>query len=294
MTVFETTYRVILPIGLVLVMFGMGIGLELADFRRVLQFRRAALSGIAGQLIFLPFLAFGLSLILPMPPDIAIGLIIISACPGGVSSNALVYAARGDVALSVTLTAINSMVTVFSIPFVVSLGIAIHLGAAGVVPDMPILATIAQLFSVSVIPVGAGMVVRELWPSFAEKLSEPFRVGAVLVLVIIVVGAIGMQIDIVVSGLKYSGPYALLLNILAMLMGFGLAKLAQLDDRQKLTIAIEIGLQNGTLAVLVALTLLNMKEAAVLPSTYSALMLVTGAFFTMWLGRRLPQPSAEA
>ena len=157
MDIFETGFLVIVPVGLVLVMFGMGLSLGIDDFRRVFEFPRAALLGIVGQLLLLPALAFALTAVVEMPQDIAVGLIIIAACPGGVASNVIVYAARADVALSVTLTALNSTITVFTIPFVVSLGLAMHMGDSGTVPDMPILQTIARLFSITVSIWSAGI-----------------------------------------------------------------------------------------------------------------------------------------
>jgi len=293
MDIFETGFLVIVPVGLVLVMFGMGLSLSLDDFRRVFEFPKAALLGIVGQLLLLPALAFALTAVVDMPKDIAVGLIVIAACPGGVASNAIVYAARADVALSVTLTALNSTVTVFSIPFVVSLGLAMHLGDSGTVPDMPILQTMGRLFSITVLPIIIGMLVRARWRHLADALGETFRIASIVILVIIVVGVIGMQIDTFVSGLRYSGPFALLLNLLAMGMGYGLARMARLDFAQQSTIAIEIGLQNGTLAVLVALTLLNMKEVALTPSIYAALMLITGGLFAWLMSRRHPPVSLD-
>ena len=288
MDIFETGFLVIVPVGLVLVMFGMGLSLGINDFRRVFEFPKAALLGIVGQLLLLPVLAFALTAVVKMPQDIAVGLIIIAACPGGVASNAIVYAARADVALSVTLTAMNSTVTIFTIPIVVSLGLAMHMGDSGPVPDMPILQTIARLFSITVLPISIGMLVRARWRHLADKLGETFRIGSIVILIIIVVGVIGMQVDTFVEGLRYSGPYALLLNLLAMGMGYSLARLAKLDFAQQSTIAIEIGLQNGTLAVLVALTLLKMQEMAVTPSIYAALMLITGGLFAWFMSRRHP------
>jgi len=286
MEMFEMGFRIIVPVGLVLVMFGMGLSLGIGDFRRVFEFPKAALLGIGGQLLLLPALAFALTAVVDMPKDIAVGLIIIAACPGGVASNAIVYAARADVALSVTLTALNSTVTVFSIPFVVSLGLAMHFGESGTVPEMPILQTISRLFSITVLPIGIGMLVRARWRRLAVALGESFRITSIVILIVIVIGVIGMQLDTFIAGLRYSGPFALLLNLLAMGMGYGLAQLAKLNHAQQLTIAIEIGLQNGTLAVLVALTLLQMKEMAVTPSIYAALMLVTGGLFAWFMSRK--------
>ena len=291
MDIFETGFLVIVPVGLVLVMFGMGLSLGIDDFRRVFEFPRAALLGIVGQLLLLPALAFALTAVVEMPQDIAVGLIIIAACPGGVASNAIVYAARADVALSVTLTALNSTITVFTIPFVVSLGLAMHMGDSGTVPDMPILQTIARLFSITVLPISMGMLVRARWRHLADSFGETFRIASIVILIIIVIGVIGMQVDTFVEGLRYSGPFALLLNLLAMGMGYGLARLAKLYYAQQSTIAIEIGLQNGTLAVLVALTLLQIKELAITPSTYAALMLFTGGLFAWFMARRHPPVS---
>jgi len=157
MTILDMTSKILLPIALFIVMFGMGLSLKTDDFKRVIIFPKAGALGIFGQLILLPVIAFIFIWLLPMPPEIAIGVIILSACPGGIVSNVFVFSGKADTALSVTLTAINSFMTVFTIPFIVQAGLIFVLGK-GEAPDLPVLRLMVMLFSLTILPVSLGMI----------------------------------------------------------------------------------------------------------------------------------------
>ena len=275
---------VVVPLGLMAIMVGLGLSLGIDDFRRVLNFPKAAAIGLGGQLLLLPAIAFLLTTILPAAPAVAVGLIILSACPGGISSNAFVFALRGDVALSVTLTAITSVVTVFTIPLITALALAIHM-SGGETPGLPVLEMIGRLSLFTVVPVAAGMIVRAFAPRFAAASAKFFRPASLAVLVIIIGSSVVVSFDLMKANLAQAAPIALLLNLSTMAIGFVLAKWFRLSASRVLTITFEIGLQNVAVAVLVTLTLLGDAALSVVPIIYGVIMLVS-AFSLAGLFRR--------
>lgn len=279
---------IIVPVGLMAIMVGLGLSLGVEDFKRVISFPKAAAIGLGGQLILLPAIAFLLTAVLPAAPAVAVGLIILSACPGGVSSNAFVFALRGDVALSVTLTAITSIVTVFTIPLLLALAMSIHM-TGGETPEMPVLSLILRLSLFTAVPVAVGMIVRAYAPDFAEASAKFFRPASLVVLVIIIGSSIGFSFDLMKANLAQAAPIALILNLSTMAIGYGLAKWFRLSASRTLTITFEIGLQNVAVAVLVALTLLKDDALSVVPIIYGVIMLAS-AFTMSALFRRAYKP----
>lgn len=275
---------VVVPLGLMAIMAGLGLSLGIDDFRRVLNFPKAAAIGLGGQLLLLPATAFLLTTILPASPAVAVGLLILSACPGGISSNAFVFALRGDVALSVTLTAITSLVTVFTIPLITALALAIHMNG-GETPGLPVLGMIGRLSLFTVVPVVAGMIVRALAPRFAAASAKFFRPASLAVLVIIIGSSVAVSFDLMKANLAQAAPIALLLNLSTMAIGYALAKWFRLSASRILTITFEIGLQNVAVAVLVTLTLLGDAALSVVPIIYGVIMLLS-AFSLAGLFRR--------
>lgn len=286
MNVFQLTFTVLLPLALVVLMFGLGLGLEVNDFRRVLGAPRAILAGMVGQLLLLPLLAFALAWTLPLPPEIAIGMIIISACPGGLVSNVLVALARADVALSITLTAINSVLSIVSIPLIVALGLALFLPASSEGVELPVGRAVLVLSALTLVPIATGMEVRRRFRALALRAEAPFRVVATVVLFGIVAGSLALQFEFFLENLAQAGLAALLLNLGAMGLGLAIAAAVRLPLAQDITLCIEVGIQNSTLAVTVAVTLLGVTAFAVAPSVYAVLMLVTATGFAGLLGRR--------
>lgn len=279
-TSIESIYRVFVPTGLIVLMFGMGLQLVKDDWLRLGQYPLAVLAGLLGQFVLLPAIAFLLIYVLSLPTAVSAGLIILAACPGGVVSNSISFLARADIALSVTLTAISSLLALITIPLIVGFGLAIidrglPESANTVSIQIPLAATIKQLMIVVLLPLTAGMLVRRFAEGFARH-SEPwFRAGNVLVLVILMVGAIGMQFDFFKQNFQALWPVLLTLNLTTMLGGYLLARLMLLGRIQRRTIAIEVGVQNVALGVLVALNILQRPEWIVVPSVYSIVMLLT-------------------
>ncbi len=274
---------VVLPLALILIMFGMGMTLTLADFKRVLSSPKAVFIGVVCQLIGLPLLAFALIWLLGLPPEIAVGLVVIAACPGGPTSNVITHLSRGDTALSVTLTAVSSVVTVFTIPALIDSAIVKYGAGAGVV-TLPFGKTVGQLFVVTLLPIALGMWFNAARPGITSRLSKPVNGFSIAFLGVIIVAAVMKEQDL---GRQFAlaGPAALLLNVCSMAMGFVAGTALGLPKPQRIAISIEAGIQNGTLALAICLGLLQSPGIAMPAVVYSLLMFATGAFMIVRFGR---------
>ncbi|MGB3200078.1 MAG: bile acid:sodium symporter family protein [Nodosilinea sp.] len=278
---------VFLPLALFAVMLGMGLGLRLDDFKRVLVYPKAVVVGLLAQLVMLPILGFGLASILPLSPDLAVGVMILAACPGGPTSNLVTYLARGNVALSITLTAISSLVTVVTIPLVVNWAMGAFMGEA-VTLRLPFLATVVQIAVITLIPVALGMALHYYRPQFAARVERGVKWLSLALLGLIIAGLLVQQRASVVGFFAQVGLVTLALNLGAMALGALIAILAKLDRPSTTAITVEVGIQNGTLAIAIASapTLLNQPELAIPAAIYSLLMFVTGGGFAFWATRR--------
>ncbi len=280
-----------LPIALVIVMTGVGLGLTPNDFRRVAKEPKGFLIGFLGQLILLPLIALLVIKLLGLTGGVAIGLFIIALCPGGTVSNLYSMLAKADVGLSVSLTAVVGLITPFTIPLFASWAI-IHFSDSAQSFHLPFLQTFLQLIMVGVIPVLAGMLIRAKWPSFAQR-SEPWvnRVSSVVLALLVV--AICIQLgDQLLASVLAAGPGALLLNVIAISFGYALGKALLQRESQARTIALEVGLQNGTMALMITTGLLKSAEMSMAPIVYSLLMFVSATLFTA-LVRRKPVDSSK-
>lgn len=281
---------VLLPLALILIMFGMGMTLTRADFRRVLLSPKATGLGLACQWLLLPVLAWGIATAFGLSGDLATGLILVAACPGGPTSNIITHLSKGDTALSVTLTALSSIVTVFTIPLLVSLAMQRFMGDTATI-HLPFSKTLGQLIIVTLLPIALGMWVKASRPQFAERMGRPVNLLSLLFLALIIVAAIAKEKDLAAQ-ITAAGPATITLNLLAMAIGFGLAALFRLPTPQRTTISIEVGIQNGTLALAIALGMLESARIAIPAVVYSLFMFVSGAAMIAAFGRRRhPQQS---
>lgn len=291
MTTIEILNKLFVPACLCLIMLGMGLGLEIADFKRLLKNPKSAVIGILGQLIMLPMLGFALTYLLPMPPEIAVGLIMLAACPGGVTSNAMVFIARGDTTLSVSLTAFNSLIAVFTVPFIISLGLQLHMGDTHDIQIDP-WETMKKLSLICIFPVITGMIIRKLAPNFAEKSQPFFKRLSSLVLILLLTSVLVIQRDYLLANISQTWLATVSLNFGCMSIGYLMCRIAKVDLRQTVTLVIEIGLQNASLAILVATTLLQDTRLAITPSVYGVLSLITVGLFVIVISRHLNKPEA--
>ncbi|MFM2250566.1 MAG: hypothetical protein RLZZ358_1493 [Bacteroidota bacterium] len=265
-----------LPFSLAVIMFGMGLSLRIEDFKRILIYPKAVGIGLLNQLIFLPIIAFGIANLFELPAELAVGLMILAVCPGGATSNLITHLAKGDAALSITLTAFSSVITVFTIPFLVNYSIGYFI-PGGEAQQLEVVGTVVSVLVITIIPVALGMLVFAKAPKLASKLDLPFRRISAIFFVIIVVAAVLKEKENLVRYFVEAGPAALTLNVATLALSFGTARLFKLPFRQGLTIAIESGIQNGTLGITIAATLL-MNSVMTIPSAiYSLIMFGTAA-----------------
>lgn len=278
---------IFLPLALFIIMLGMGLSLTLEDFKRVVLYPQAVGIGLVAQLIVLPIIGFAIASLFPLEPELAVGVMILAACPGGPTSNLLTFLAGGDVALSVTLTAISSLITVFTIPLVVNFSMQTFLGQ-GTTIQLPFINTVLQIAVITLIPVALGMIVNKYAPGLAAKADKPVRWLSLFFLAVIIVGVLLRERNNFISYVIDVGLVTLVLNVVAMAFGFALATLTQLGEKRATAITIEVGLQNGTLAIAIASssTLLNTPTMAIPAAIYSLLMFITGAGFAWWANRR--------
>ncbi len=276
---------VILPISLFIIMLGMGLSLVIDDFKRIASYPKATLIGLTNQLIFLPLIAFGIITMLNLSPMVAVGFMLLAACPGGTTSNLITHVSRGDTALSITLTAISSFVSVITIPLIVSFSL-IHFVGEGQAIELPILPTIAQILIITIVPVSIGMLVKHFFPDFSEKMDKPTRIFSGVIFILIVISIIATNTDIIEQYLFEFGTVSLLLVLTTMGLGFLTAKLFKLNLPQSISIAIESGIQNGTLAIVIANSILQQNDMSLPAAIYSLIMFLPGGLMMWYFGRR--------
>ena len=277
---------VFLPLALFIIMLGMGFGLTIADFQRIAIAPKPIILGLLAQLILLPLVGFLLASFFPLSPEIAVGVMILAACPGGATSNMITYLAGGNVALSISLTAISSLITVFTIPLVVNIAMQRFLGENALL-QLPFLETVLQIAVITLIPVSLGMALKRYIPVFAAKAEAWVKWLSLFFLALIIVGLILKERENVLSFLFQVGWVTLALNLITMALGYVLSSIARLDRKSTVAITNEVGIQNGTLAIAVASapTLLNNPTMAIPAAIYSLLMFLTGGLFALWARR---------
>ena len=272
----------ILPIALAFIMFALDLGLTGADFLRVIKQPKDFFVGAISQIILLPIIALFLVKFWPISPELAIGVMIIAAAPGGVTSNILTSFARGDVALSISLTAIISLLSVITVPFIIvtSLGL---LGSENIAQNISLTSMAISMFVIVTVPVILGMIFRRFASNAAIKFESIAKKISIVLFIIILLGAILSEKDNIVSYFADAGIITLILNVVMMIVAFYVAKLLGTGTAQKKCIAIECGLQNGTLAIFVGTTFFGGGVFVIPAATYSLIMFATSLIFVFFV-----------
>lgn len=268
--------KVFLPLSLFIIMLGMGLGLTISDFTRVFKTPKAIVVGLFSQMIGLPILGFATCYLFDLQAELAIGLMILALCPGGVVSNVYSYLADADVGLSISLTAITGLISPFSVPLLGALAISL-LAEQNQNFELDILKTIGTLVAIVILPVIIGMVIRHFKPKSAEIVDKPMKIFSSASLIIIIAAIVYDVGDDVPRYLRLAGPASIFLNILSMILGFATAYFLRLSRKQSITISLEVGLQNAATAILITGTILNNTTMAITPSAYGFLMFFTAA-----------------
>jgi BASS family bile acid:Na+ symporter len=279
---------VLLPLALAVIMVSLGLSLTVEDFRRVLTTPRAVTIGLVNLLVLSPLLAFGSAELYGLGALFSVGLVLMGAAPGGVMANLLTHVARGETALSVTMTAVSSVVAVFTVPLYLKL--AVDWFDAGVGDDVSMLGTVARVFAITLIPLAAGMTIRARRPGRAAELEPTVKRVSLSVFVLVVIGAVASEWDRVTESFGTVAPAALTLNVAAMALSFLISRGARLPDRSATAIALELGVHNSTLTITVATSIDS--RLAIPAAVYSAFMFVTAFPFALLMARRNgPEPA---
>ena len=265
---------VIIPICLFLIMMGMGLTLVTNDFKRVLKYPKAVGIGLTNQLILLPIIGFALANIMPLRPEYAVGVMLLVLCPGGTTSNLFTYLAKGDVALSVTMTAIASVITVFTIPIVLSFSLIYFMGS-GSEFELPVVKTMLTLVVLTIVPISVGMLIKRYAPTVADRSQVYVSRFGVIFLTFLVLFLGYVQRDIIVDAFIATGPVSVLLNVSTMALGYYSSKWFGLNLAQRTSVTLEVGLQNSTLSIFMALTLLSNYDMSMMPAIYTLVMFLT-------------------
>jgi BASS family bile acid:Na+ symporter len=273
-----------LPIALAIIMFGLGLDLTVGDFRRVGRHPRAVAVALGCQLVLLPAICFGLVVLLDLPPLLGIGMLLLAASPGGTSANLFSHLFRGDVALNITLTAINSVIALFTLPLVT--GLAIEYYDRGDEVSLPF-SEVVSVFAIVLVPVAIGMLVRSRAPGFAGRMDRPVRIGSAVILAVLVLGILVDQRDNVGEYLADVGVAAALFCAISLVLGYVVPKAAGVREEQAIASSMEIGVHNATLAIFVAVDVLDETEISVPAAVYSIFMFVFATIWGMFVSRRV-------
>lgn len=280
-----------LPLALGIIMFGLGLSLTPDDFRRVGRAPKAVAVALACQLILLPAVCFGLVKLLDLPALLAIGMMLLAASPGGTSANLFSHLFRGDVALNVSLTAINSVIAIVSLPIITNLAIN-HYDQGDTVSLQ--FTKVIEVFAVVLVPVAIGMFVRAKAPGFAERSDKPVRIGSAVILAVLVLGILVDQAENVGDYIADVGLAAALFCAISLVVGYVVPKAAGVREEQAIASSMEIGVHNGTLAIYVAVEVLDTTEISVPAAVYSVFMFVFAAIWGYLISRRLAPKEAQS
>jgi BASS family bile acid:Na+ symporter len=279
-----------LPMALGIIMLGLGLSLTLDDFRRVAKYPKAMTIALVTQMLILTFVCFLVANFSGLTPVLAVGLMLLAASPGGPTANLYSHLFNGDVALNITLTAVNSVLALFTLPVIVNLSMEYFMGSGQYI-SLPF-SKVIEVFVVVLVPVALGMIIKSKAPEFAVRMDKPVRVISALLLVVIIISVTIREKQVLVDKFAQLGAPVLLFNILSLSIGFYLPQLFKVDRRQALTIGMEIGIHNGTLAIYVALSVLNNSAMSIPPAIYSLIMFFTAAMFGFLVNWR-KEPAAD-
>jgi len=272
-----------LPLALAIIMFGLGLDLTWADFRRVSRHPRAVAVALVCQLLLLPAICFGLVVLFDLPPLLGIGMLLLAASPGGTSANLFSHLFHGDVALNITLTAINSVIALFTLPLIV--GLAIGYYDRGEEVSLP-LGEVVNVFAIVLVPVAVGMLVKDRRPGFAARMERPVRIGSAVILAALVLGILLDQRENVAGYLADVGLVAALFCAISLVVGYVVPRAFGVVDDQAIACSMEIGVHNATLAIFVAVEVLETTEISIPAAVYSLFMFAFAALWGAVLSRR--------
>ncbi len=271
--------EVFLPLTLAIITFGLGLSITFKDIRNVIYLPGNIGVGLFSQLIILPIIAFSIALVTGLSEELAVGLILISICPGGATSNLVTYMIRGNVALSVSMTVVNSLITVFTIPLIALLALNVFMDQSTRI-ELSFIESVLNIIKLTVLPATTGILIRRYFEKLSLRLEEPLRFILPILLLLVFSGVLFLENGeggVSITEFFRILPYTLALNLIAMSAGFYIPGIFGIRKRNQATIAVEVGLQNSTLAIFVAGSLLNNYTIAMVAVVYGSF-----SFFTTW------------
>ncbi len=273
-----------LPIALGIIMFGLGLDLTPQDFVRIGKRPKAAVVALACQLLLLPLVCFGLCIAFGLPPLMAVGMMLLAASPGGTTANLFSHLFRGDVALNISLTAINSVIAVVTLPIIVNLAVA-YFQPGDMQVGMQFKKTL-EVFLIVLVPVAIGMTVRRFYPAFAKRMDKPVRIGSILILTLVILGSAISGREALLQHLGSLVGIVVLFCILSLSLGFLVPRLLKIERPQAIASSFEVGLHNATLAIVIAQSVLLSPEMSLPPAIYGVLMFPLAAIFGWFITRK--------
>lgn len=284
------TTELFLPIALGIIMLGLGLSLTLDDFKRVAKYPKAMTVALVCQMAILPALCFFLVKFSGLEPALGVGLMLLAASPGGATANLYSHLSNGDVALNISLTAINSVLTLFTLPLIVNFSLDYFMDSGQYVPMQ--FSKVLEVFGIVLIPVAIGMMVKSKFPRFAARMEKPVKIASALILIVIIVSVTIREKQLLADYFTILGLPVLLFNVGSLAVGYFIPRLLNIEKRQAIAIGMEIGIHNGTLAIYIALSVLANSSMSVPPAIYSLLMFFTAAIFG-FLVKSKPSPITQ-
>ncbi len=275
-----------LPVALGIIMFGLGLTLRLGDFSRVAKHPKAVFIALSVQLLLLPAICFGLVVLFQLPPILAVGMLLLAASPGGTTANLFSHLFRGDVALNISLTALNSVIAVITLPLIYNLATFVFM------PDGSELglqfAKAVEVFIIVLGPVALGMLVRWWKPNFADAMNKPVRIASVVILAVVIIGAIISNLDILLANLGQLAGITVVFCLLSLTLGYLVPRAFKVEPRQAVASSFEIGIHNATLSIVIAQSVLGNIELSLPSAVYGVLMFFIALGFGFVIRGRVP------
>ena len=268
---------VVMPLALGIIMLGLGLSLSLEDFKRVTKYPKAMSIALICQMALLPMVCFFLAKAFELPPELAVGMMLLAASPGGATANLYSHLSNGDVALNITLTAVNSLLTLFTLPLIVNLSLEYFMDSGEYLPMQ--FKKVMEVFAIVLVPVLIGMAIKSRAPGFAARMNKPVKILSALFLALIIIAITINERQAIGSYFAQLGVPVLLFNLLSMAIGYFLPQFFRVEKKQAIAIGMEIGLHNGTLAIYIALNVIHNSAMAMPAGAYSLIMFFTAALF---------------
>ena len=281
-----------LPVALGIIMLGLGLSLTLADFARVLKQPKAVIIALLCQLVLLPAICFGLVLAFQLPPILAVGMMMLAASPGGTTANLYSHLFRGDIALNISLTAVNSVIAVITLPLITNFAIAYfqpfddRLGLQW--------SKALEVFAIVLLPVALGMLIRRFWPRFADGMDKPVRIASVVILIVVIAGAVASNWALLVANFTQLALITVLFCLISLAIGFLVPRWLRVGRRQAIATSFEIGIHNATLAIVIAQSVLGSVELSLPAAVYGVLMFFIAFGFGFLIRERTPAEEASS